>query len=78
MVSQSFINITTDIPSAAVSTNSVHEDYVRVIPLTIDATLLNYNTIITDRTGIINFGMNTNSYTTRCSNSITFHQRRNS
>ena len=39
----SFINITTDIPSTAITTISVQKDYVRSTPLTIDATPLNYN-----------------------------------
>ena len=39
-----FINIPQDISSQAISTISFHRDYVKVIPLTIDATPLNYNT----------------------------------
>ena len=39
-----FINIPADISSQAISTTSFHRDYVKVIPLTIDATPLNYNT----------------------------------
>ena len=36
--------ITNGFSSAAVTTVSVHKDYVRDTPLTIDATPLNYNT----------------------------------
>ena len=39
-----FIYIPQDISSQAISTISFHRDYVKVIPLTIDATPLNYNT----------------------------------
>ena len=38
-----FINIPTDISSQAISTISINKDYVRVYPLTVDATPLNYN-----------------------------------
>ena len=40
---ESFINIPTDISSQAISTISIHKDYVRVYPLTIDAKSLNCN-----------------------------------
>ena len=43
-----FLNIPQDISSQAISTISFHRDYVRVIPLTIDATPLNYNTCLPD------------------------------
>ena len=43
-----FINIPQDISSQAISTISFHRDYVKVIPLTIDATPLNYNTFLPD------------------------------
>ena len=43
-----FINIPQDISSRAISTISFHRDYVKVIPLTIDATQLNYNTFLPD------------------------------
>ena len=43
-----FINFPQDISSQAISTISFHRDYVKVIPLTIDATLLNYNTFLPD------------------------------
>ena len=43
-----FINIPQDISSQAISTISFHRDYVKVIPLTIDATPLNYNTFSPD------------------------------
>ena len=38
-----FINIPQDISSRAISTVSFHRDYVKVIPLKIDATPLIYN-----------------------------------
>ena len=44
-------NIPTDISSQAISTISIRKNYVRVNPLTIDATLLNYNSIFPERTG---------------------------
>ena len=47
----SLIIIPTDISSAAITTNSLHEDYVKITPLTIDATPLNYNAMFIDRTG---------------------------
>ena len=43
-----FINIPQDISSQAISIISFHRDYVKVIPLTIDATPLNYNTFLPD------------------------------
>ena len=43
-----FINIAQSIPSQAISTISYHRDYVKVIPLTIDAIPLNYNTFLPD------------------------------
>ena len=43
-----FLNIPQDISSQAISTKSFHRDYVKVIPLTIDATPLNYNTFLPD------------------------------
>ena len=43
-----FLNIPADISSQAISTISFHKDYVKVIPLTIDATPLNYNTFLPD------------------------------
>ena len=43
-----FINIPQDISSQAISTISFHRDYVKVIPLTIDATPLNYNIFLPD------------------------------
>ena len=46
-----FINIPTDISRQAISTISFHKDYVKVYPLTVDATLLNYNSFIPERTG---------------------------
>ena len=38
--------------SAAIANFSVHKDYVRITPLSIDATPSVYNAIIIDRTGI--------------------------
>ena len=43
-----FINIPQSISSQAISTISYVRDYVRTIPLTIDATPLNYNTFLPD------------------------------
>ena len=43
-----FINIPQSISSQAISTISYQRDYVRVVPLTIDATPLNYNTFLPD------------------------------
>ena len=43
-----FLNIPQDISSQAITTISFHRDYVRVIPLAIDATPLNYNTFLPD------------------------------
>ena len=43
-----FINIPQFISSQAISTISYHRDYIKVIPLTIDATPLNYNTFLPD------------------------------
>ena len=43
-----FINIPQDVSSQAKSTISFHRDYVKVIPITIDATPLKYNTFLPD------------------------------
>ena len=43
-----FLNFPVDISSEAKNTISFHPDYVRIIPLTIDATTLNYNTFLPD------------------------------
>ena len=48
---ESFINIPTDISSQAISIISIHKDYVRIYPLAIDATPLNYNSLFPERTG---------------------------
>ena len=48
---ESFINISTDISSQAISTISIHKDYIRVYPLTTDATPLNYNSFFPERAG---------------------------
>ena len=42
-----FLNIPQAISSQAISTISYHKDYVKVVPLTIDATPLNFNTFFT-------------------------------
>ena len=44
-----FLNISKDISSQAISTISIHKDYVKLFPLTIDATPLNYNSFLPDR-----------------------------
>ena len=44
-----FLNIPIDISSQAISTKAIHKDYVKVIPLTTDATPLNYNSILPKR-----------------------------
>ena len=49
MVSSTILNIPIDISSQAISTISIHKDYVKVIPLTIDATPLNYNSFLPNR-----------------------------
>ena len=49
---ESFINIPTDISTQAISTISINKDYVRVYPLTVDATPLNYNSFFHERKGI--------------------------
>ena len=43
-----FIIIPTDISSQTITTVSINRDYVRINPLTIDATPLNYNYLFTD------------------------------
>ena len=43
--------IPTDISSHAISTISINKDYVRLYPHTVDATPLNYNSFIPERTG---------------------------
>ena len=42
------LNFPVDISSHAKNTISLHPDYVKIIPLTIDATPLNYNTFLPD------------------------------
>ena len=44
-----FLIIPIDISSQAFNTISIHKNYVKVIPFTIDATSLNYNSILPDR-----------------------------
>ena len=48
MVPPLFINIPVDISSQAKDTISIHPDYIKIIPLTIDATPLSYNTFLSD------------------------------
>ena len=55
---ESFFDITTDISSQAISTNSINKDYVKVYSLTIDATPLNYNSFFPERAG--NNSLNSN------------------
>ena len=43
-----FLNFPADISSQAINTISFHKDYVKVTPLTIDTTPLNYNTFLPD------------------------------
>ena len=43
--------MTTDISRTSITTTSVDKNYVRITPLTFDATPLNYNAMFTDRTG---------------------------
>ena len=45
------MNIPIDISSQAINTISIHKDYCKVIPLTIDATSLSYNSFLPDRIG---------------------------
>ena len=45
------MNIPIDISSQAINTISIHKDYVKVIPLTIDGTPLNYISLLPDRKG---------------------------
>ena len=51
-----FQNIPTVFSSQVIRTISIHKDYVKIYPLTIDATLLNYNSFHPDRIG--NNGLN--------------------
>ena len=44
-----FLNIPIDISNQAIITVSIHKNYVKVFPLTIDATPLNYNSFLLDR-----------------------------
>ena len=48
---ESFIDIPTDISSQAISTISIHKDYVNVYPLTIGATPSNYYSFFPERAG---------------------------
>ena len=43
-----FINTPVDISGQAIHTISIHPDYIKIMPLTIDATPLNYNTFLPD------------------------------
>ena len=44
-----FLNIPIDISSQAINTISIHKDFMKIFPLTIDATPLNYNSFLPDR-----------------------------
>ena len=44
-----FLNFPIDVSSQAISTITIHKDYIKLIPLTIDATPLNYNSFLPDR-----------------------------
>ena len=44
-----FLNIPIDISSQTISTISIHKDYLKVFPLTIDATPINYNSVLPNR-----------------------------
>ena len=46
-----FINILTEISSQAITKTSINRGYVRITPLTNDATPLNYYSLLTDRPG---------------------------
>ena len=46
-----FLNIPTDISNQVISTKFINNDYVRVYPLTVDATPLNYNSFLPERIG---------------------------
>ena len=48
LVSSVFINFPNDISSQAIDTISIHPDFIKIIPLKIDATPLNYNTFLPD------------------------------
>ena len=43
------MNIPTDVSSQAIHTIFIHKVYVKIYPLTVDATLLNYNSLIPNR-----------------------------
>ena len=45
------MNLPRDISSQAISTISINKDYVKVYPLTTDATPLKYNLFLPDRKG---------------------------
>ena len=47
----SFINIPTDFSSQVFTTISINKDCVRLTPLTLDATPINYNSVFIDREG---------------------------
>ena len=44
-----YLNIPVDISSQAISTITIHKDYVKLISLTTDATPLNYNSFLPDK-----------------------------
>ena len=45
------LNIPTDISCQAIGTISIDKNHIKVFPLTTDATILNYNSFLTNRTG---------------------------
>ena len=49
-----FLNIPTDISSQAIGTIAIDKNHIKVFPLTTDATTLNYNSILPNRTGNTN------------------------
>ena len=51
------INMPTDISSQAIGTNSINKYYVTIYPLSTDATPLNYNSFLPDRTGNNNLNL---------------------
>ena len=55
MVSPTILNFSVDISSQAISTISIHKDYVKEFPLTTDATPLNYNSFLP---GTLNYSLN--------------------
>ena len=46
-----FVNIPTDISSQAINLFSIHKNYIKIYPIAVDATPLNYNSFFPDRAG---------------------------